>query len=255
MVRLPRCILTVSVAVGACAAAAADAPRVEVDARSGNTGQVVEGQREFVAHTFVLRNTGGDTLRIREVRAGCHCTRTEFDSVIAPGGSGRLTQVVDVVGFHEGPFQRGIQVVSNAANEPLLQLQVTGILRSYVEIDKLALEVPAGAERIAGRASPFVRSATDDLLVTNAEFIVEGDRMAPWYTRLSVPLNWRLNATGRRDTEGYGYYAFDLWYPDTIATPLSGLFYIATSDPREPLMRLRGALVPIDSLVGPGTGK
>ncbi len=53
---------------GAAPAATANQPRLEVPEVSFNFGYVPQGSS--LAHTFWLRNVGGDTLRITDVRPG-----------------------------------------------------------------------------------------------------------------------------------------------------------------------------------------
>ena len=53
---------------GAAPATSANPPRLEVPEVSFNFGYVPQGSS--ISHTFWLRNVGGDTLRITDVRPG-----------------------------------------------------------------------------------------------------------------------------------------------------------------------------------------
>jgi hypothetical protein len=218
-------------------------PQISVEPRSGDVGIVFEGERDFVSYTFTVRNTGNQPLRLSEVRAGCRCTRTTFDSVIAPGKTGRIVQVVDIVGFHEGPFERGVQAISNAANAPQLPLRVVGILRSHVEIDAVRPMLPTGMELYPGMKVMHVRSKMEDLQFVNAEFSSEVDPAAPWRPTLRVPLMWRLTPAERTDEDGYRYYDLVMWYPDPAAAEMPGVVTIETNHPRETHIRMRGSLL------------
>lgn len=60
--------LTARAQQGAAPAASANQPRLEVPEVSFNFGYVPQGAS--ISHTFWLRNVGGDTLRITDVRPG-----------------------------------------------------------------------------------------------------------------------------------------------------------------------------------------
>lgn len=56
---------------------------VEVDQAKFDFGKVVAGSE--TRHTFVLRNTGTDTIKIRKLLSSCSCTSTVLsDKQIAP---------------------------------------------------------------------------------------------------------------------------------------------------------------------------
>ncbi len=62
------------------------APMIEIKEPSFNFGKVA--QRTSVSHTFWIKSTGTDTLRIERVVPGCGCTKAPLqDSVLAPGDS------------------------------------------------------------------------------------------------------------------------------------------------------------------------
>jgi hypothetical protein len=223
------------------------APIITPDVLTGHVGAVPAGERELVEYTFTLRNTGEDTLRIHEVRATCRCTETVFDSVIAPGKAGTLRQVVDIYGFTNGPFERSVQVLSNARNAPQLTLRVAGIGRGFVEIDRPQLRVLSGSEREAGAPETFARSPLKELRITEAEFVVDADHMAPWYTSLVLPLNWQLVPADRSDTSSYHYFTLNVWLPDTVPGSHQGTCLLRTNHPRQPTMSLPAILLPAQS--------
>lgn len=58
-------------------------------------GKMVKG--ESGSHTFVLRNSGDEPLRVAGIKPSCGCTVAEFDRVIPPGGEGNVTAVLDTM--------------------------------------------------------------------------------------------------------------------------------------------------------------
>jgi len=68
-------------------------PEITVDQPEYNFGTI--GLGYMVKHTFVLRNTGDETLEINRIRASCGCTTTELSTnQLAPGASVPLEVLV-----------------------------------------------------------------------------------------------------------------------------------------------------------------
>ena len=49
---------------------------------------------DYVKHDFVFYNTGSAVLKVNKVTHGCHCTVASYEKEIQPGGSGKVTLVV-----------------------------------------------------------------------------------------------------------------------------------------------------------------
>jgi len=205
-------------------------PIITADSATILVGPVQMGEAEFVRAAFSLRNPGDSTLHISEVRPGCRCTVTEYDSVIPPGSVGRLLQVVDIHGFSDGPFRRDVVVVSDAAGQPRLTLGVEGIIRSVVEIETRLLRIPVGGH---GQNSPAVtlRSEKHDLEITEAVFTADPEAIPAWQPAYPLPLTWWLAPYG--DRMGLTYYQMRLWvdFPLT-AIPPPGFCLLRINHPR-----------------------
>ena len=80
-------------------------------------------------HEFMVRNEGRGPLEIREVRVGCSCVVVDYDRLIPPGGTGRITVAVSIHREWAGrDLRRTIWVSSN---DPLAG-QTSLILRGQV---------------------------------------------------------------------------------------------------------------------------
>ncbi|MDX1643727.1 MAG: DUF1573 domain-containing protein [Thermoanaerobaculia bacterium] len=123
-------------------------PSVSVDRPVADVGIVQSGST--VEHTFTLRNDGDASLEILEVDPDCGCTVAEYDAVIPPGASGRITAVMDVTAF-VGPIAKYLRVVTNDRQNPELTLAIKAEVRPQVRIDpgyvRFLTVVGAGAER------------------------------------------------------------------------------------------------------------
>lgn len=88
------------------------APRLTLDEIDYNFGIIPQHSR--VSHTFWLRSTGDDTLRIFKVVPGCGCTKAPLEkSVLAPGDSTRL-EIIFSSGRYKGTVTKRPTIQSNA---------------------------------------------------------------------------------------------------------------------------------------------
>lgn len=65
-------------------------PRISINETNFDFGFAPEGA--YMMHTYIIRNSGNDTLRIKRVRTTCGCTSAPLSKMaIAPGDSGDIT--------------------------------------------------------------------------------------------------------------------------------------------------------------------
>ncbi len=86
-------------------------------------GEVVRGA--LVTAVFEVPNGGVEPLRILDVRADCPCLKVTFDASIAPGGTGKVSAVLDT-GSLSGPQERLIVLTTSDPAGPsrILRLKV-----------------------------------------------------------------------------------------------------------------------------------
>ena len=96
-----------------------------------NMGELMFQTPKNVAFEFV--NKGTEPLRILSVHPSCGCTTAQWpQQPIAPGESGKITVVYDAKML--GTFQKGLEVYTNAADEPIyltLQGRVVSQMTDY----------------------------------------------------------------------------------------------------------------------------
>jgi hypothetical protein len=104
----------------------ASGPLIQFDNTMFDFGKVSIGEK--VRHSYIVTNTGNDTLQITNVHPGCHCTTAgDWTHKIEPGKTGEIPVQFDSTGF-SGTITRTIDVYSNAKNEPHKILQLKGII-------------------------------------------------------------------------------------------------------------------------------
>jgi len=114
------------------------APIIRIDNPEYNFGSILEGFA--VKHTFVIQNTGDETLEIMDVFASCGCTATELSKTsLAPQETVNLEVLVNTAGF-SGTISKHITVHTNDPASRSYVLRVYGVVV---------------------RAEPFLISASD----------------------------------------------------------------------------------------------
>jgi hypothetical protein len=109
--------------------ALAAAPKAVVDKPIIDVGKVRKG--EPIRQEFVIRNAGDAPLEITEVKPSCGCTVAEYDAVIAPGATGKVTAVVKTDSFGGG-IAKSVTVFTNDTDNPRLSLVVKALVREPV---------------------------------------------------------------------------------------------------------------------------
>jgi hypothetical protein len=80
-------------------------------------------------HTFKFKNTGTETLEIKNVQAGCGCTVIQtYEKKIEPGQEGGIPVALNA-GTMKGHVEKGVTVTSNDAQKPTVVLTVIADLK------------------------------------------------------------------------------------------------------------------------------
>ena len=108
----------------------AKAPRLTLVEPVKDFGTVAKGAK--IDYSFVVKNTGTADLEIIAARPACGCTVADFDKIIKPGASGKVTAHVDTTAF-AGPISKSVTLETNDPNTPTAQLTISAIVKPYVE--------------------------------------------------------------------------------------------------------------------------
>jgi hypothetical protein len=106
------------------------APRLTIVEPVKEFGEVAKGDK--LDWSFVIKNTGTADLQIIAAKPGCGCTVADFDKVIKPGETGKVTAHVDTVTF-TGPIAKSVTLETNDPTTPTSQLTIHAIVKPYVE--------------------------------------------------------------------------------------------------------------------------
>ena len=106
------------------------APRLTIVEPVKDYGTVPKGDK--LEWAFLVKNTGDADLQIIAAKPGCGCTVADFDKVIKPGSTGKVTAHVDTTAF-AGPIAKSVTLETNDPNTPTAQLTIHAIVKPYVE--------------------------------------------------------------------------------------------------------------------------
>lgn len=221
------------------------APMISVDSTDIDAGVVYEGTGKSVKHTFTLKNTGDKPLVVERVRASCGCTAVDYDSIIQPGASGKVTQeiAIDRIGF--GEFRKYITVHSNAKNNEALRLSLGGVLKSYIEFSQNFIQMSTDSAAKKLQAEIEVNSTIKDLKISEISFKSYNDAAngPSWQSALPLYVDYKLS--GPQNTNNKDSYSYKL----KITTELvnkekqQGRFVIKTNHPLKPEVSVEGSML------------
>ena len=119
-----------AVAAEKASTATAKGPRLTLIEPIKDFGTVPKGQK--LDWAFEVKNTGTSDLEIIAAKPACGCTVADFDKLIKPGQTGKISAHVDTTNF-AGPISKGVTLETNDANAPTAQVTITAIVKPYVE--------------------------------------------------------------------------------------------------------------------------
>ena len=99
--------------------AAEKAPRLTIVEPVKDYGTVPKGEK--LDWAFLIKNTGDADLQIIAAKPGCGCTVADFDKVVKPGETGKVTAHVDTTAF-AGPIAKSVTLETNDPSTPTAQL-------------------------------------------------------------------------------------------------------------------------------------
>lgn len=99
-------------------------PKIQVAPKSYDFGNI---PKESVNHTFMVKNIGKGTLKIKGVTTSCGCTKASIDSeTIKSGQSTNLLVTFDPNSMNiTGPVYRIVYIKSNDFEQPEVEIEIT----------------------------------------------------------------------------------------------------------------------------------
>jgi hypothetical protein len=205
---------------------AAKGPHLSLTEPIKDFGTVPKGQK--LDWSFVVHNTGTTDLEILAAKPACGCTVADFDKIIKPGQTGKVTAHVDTTNF-AGPIAKAVTLETNDASTPNAQLTITAIVKPYVDA------FPAGFVRFN-----MLQGDVDKQTLT----IFSEDENPFEIVKVESPQEWikvdykkaegsDIQKIGR---SGQNQYKFDVTVggPDVRVGPLAEKIHIITNSKFQP---------------------
>lgn len=218
------------------------APMISVDSSDFDAGILFQGDVKKLDHTFIIKNNGDSTLTISKVKASCGCTTVGYDSVIAPGKTGKVIQSIDLKNIHTGPFKKNMTIYSNAKNNAELVVALGGTLKSYVTLSKESLQLGSADQK------PYTDSLTlstekADLSVTSISFkmYASNSNTPAWQADLELFPQFKLAKIESSDKK-ISVYKLIVTHAVKEKEPKFGDFTIKTNHPKVPEIKIPGAI-------------
>ncbi len=205
---------------------AAKGPHLSLTEPIKDFGTVPKGQK--LDWSFVVHNTGTTDLEILAAKPSCGCTVADFDKIIKPGQTGKVTAHVDTTNF-AGPIAKAVTLETNDTGTPNAQLTITAIVKPYVDA------FPAGFVRFN-----MLQGDVDKQTLT----IFSEDEVPFEIVKVESPQEWikvdykkaegsDIQKIGR---SGQNQYKFDVTVggPDVRVGPLAEKIHIVTNSKFQP---------------------
>lgn len=106
------------------------APRLTLVEPLKDFGTVPKGEK--IDWSFEIKNTGSADLEILAAKPTCGCTVADFDKVIKPGQTGKVSAHVDTTNF-AGPISKAVTLETNDPSTPTAQVTISAVVKPYVE--------------------------------------------------------------------------------------------------------------------------
>jgi hypothetical protein len=214
-------------------------PKIEFDIKTFKCGSLLEGKVEKAMATFVVKNTGDSVLTLTTVRPGCGCTMVKYDSLIAPGKTGKIESAVTIKGIH-GAFSKAVTVTSTGTNDPNVRLMIEGTVLSLIELSESFITLEGGNK--TGSKTVYVSSMPKDLKITEISFKANdlGGNSA-WQSDLTLPVNFKWTPMDSTRADGYKVGKLDITAPAATKS-MNGEFILKTNCSEKPVVKISASI-------------
>ncbi|MGZ5433997.1 MAG: DUF1573 domain-containing protein [Thermoanaerobaculia bacterium] len=203
------------------------APRLTLVEPIKDFGTVPKGEK--LDWSFEIKNTGSADLEILAAKPACGCTVADFDKIIKPGQTGKVTAHVDTTNF-SGPISKPVTLETNDPNTPNAQITISAIVKPFVEA------YPVGYVRFNMLQGDVEKQSVTIYTEEEEPFeIVKVEAPQDWIKVETAKLEGPqvVPAIGRK---GSNQYRLDITVggPDAKVGPLAEKVHIVTNSKHQP---------------------
>jgi hypothetical protein len=196
-------------------------PRFFVENKRHDWGTVTEGNK-VLKHSFVVVNKGSDTLKITNIRASCGCTVASYDSIVAPGKTGRIAAEFDIRG-RTGRQENTLVVMSNDADSSQIRLRVVAFIKSPLDVSPRWLALHSNRGRVNGTLSFLTEE--QNFTIEKAQHFAASDNQRTSPTTINMTQKSRTGP----DENGNLTYEFDFSFNRSVERFENGILVFETN--------------------------
>ncbi len=221
------------------------APMIKVDSVDFDMGTIKEGEQKSIKHAFIVKNTGKDTLIIKQVKPSCGCTAVGYDSIIPPGGEGKMTAEINISHAPSGTLRKYVTITSNADNNPVFKVSLGCTIRPELSIEPAYLSLQPDQN---GKAQQKLSVTTQkkDLKIQEV-FFKENEKSdskgADWKATLPMQFAFELAKTDTVLPDGYMVYNLNISLTLAEDKTTYGNFTIKTNHPKKKEVTFTGVIL------------
>lgn len=219
-------------------------PRIAFDTKEFDCGIVEEGRKEPLKAYFTVSNTGDSPLILKKVRPGCGCTVVDYDSVIAPGKSQKISASVRIARYRPGPLSKSISVNSNAVNEENVHLKIKANIQAFISISDefIHLGNHTGTDS-AKNVTLTLTSAKKGLKVSKVIFKSDERKSdKELHFKNDLVLGYDFKNSDTKNQDGLYHYELSIDPVNTEEQSGTGTIEILTNHSRKSVIALRGQI-------------
>ncbi|HEX3020601.1 MAG TPA: DUF1573 domain-containing protein [Chitinispirillaceae bacterium] len=176
-------------------------PKMEIESKTINCGDIIEGTATKVPAVFTVKNTGDAPLKLTTVKPSCGCTVVKFDSTIQAGKSTKIESAVNIPGYRSGHYTKQITVKSNV-DDSTTRLAIEFTILPAIEISDHAVDFDSST--INNGKIITLSTKKVDLKVTSVQYTAD---------TTAIPMKFNLIKTDSLTASGLHVFKLALFNP------------------------------------------
>jgi len=219
-------------------------PQISFDTKVFDCGVVEEGVKEPLKAHFTVGNTGDSILILKKVRPGCGCTIVDYDSVIAPGQSRKISATVRIARYRPGNLLKTISVNSNAVNEENVRLKIKAQIQAYISVSDKFLHLGDVSNGDSLKNITLTLASAKKGLKVSKVIFKSDDRSADKELSFKndLPLVFDFKNSNTMNQDGMYHYELSIAPVHTEGHIVKGTIEISTNHPKKAVLEVRGQI-------------
>ena len=202
-------------------------PKLYVEENTQDWG-TIEAKETVLKHTYIIKNSGTDTLRISRVKPGCSCTVVSYTATIAPNESGFVN-----AGLSIHPTSRTQnKSISVYSNDPAASLYVLHLKANPLGPVNLETRFKQYYANTAIVDTIKISTKANDLKLSNLYYEQRGTSKNAQKPLKINNITLKKLSRSKADSFGYYHYSYQLAFKINTDSRQSGTVHFTTNHPQ-----------------------